>query len=38
MGGQYRWQIVLKGAEPAAVLRGRNLSDWRIEINPPSLL
>jgi len=38
MGGQYRWQIVLKGADPAAVLRGRNPGDWRIEINPPSLL
>lgn len=38
MGGQYRWQIVMKGADPAAVLRGRNLGDWRIEINPPSLL
>lgn len=38
MGGQYRWQIVLKGTNPAAVLKGRNMGDWRIEINPPSLL
>lgn len=38
MAGQYRWQIVMKGGHPAAVLRGRNISDWRIEINPPSLL
>lgn len=38
VAGQYRWQIVLKGADPAAVLRGRAMDDWRIEINPPSLL
>lgn len=38
MAGFYRWQLILKGADPAAVLRGRTLDDWRIEINPPSLL
>jgi primosomal protein N' (replication factor Y) len=38
LGGQYRWQIVLRGPDPASLLRGRSLGDWRIEVNPPSLL
>jgi primosomal protein N' (replication factor Y) len=37
-GGMYRWQIVLRGPDPAAVLRGRPLGEWQIEVNPPSLL
>lgn len=36
--GVYRWQIVLSGSDPAQALRGRNLTDWRVEVNPPSLL
>jgi primosomal protein N' (replication factor Y) len=38
LGGDYRWQIVLRGPDPAGLLRGRQLPDWRIEVNPPSLL
>jgi primosomal protein N' (replication factor Y) len=38
LGGDYRWQIVLRGPDPAALLRGRSLPDWRVEVNPPSLL
>ncbi|MBN2149393.1 MAG: primosomal protein N', partial [Anaerolineales bacterium] len=38
LGGAYRWQIVLRGPDPAALLRGRALGAWRIEVNPPSLL
>jgi primosomal protein N' (replication factor Y) len=38
LGGQYRWQIVLRGPDPASLLRGRQLGDWRVEVNPPSLL
>ena len=38
VGGLYRWQIVLRGPDPASLLRGRSLRDWRIEVNPPSLL
>jgi primosomal protein N' (replication factor Y) len=34
----YRWQIVLRGAAPAEVLRGRSLGDWRVEVDPASLL
>ena len=38
LGGLYRWQIVLRGPDPASLLRGRNLGDWRVEVNPSSLL
>ena len=38
IGGLYRWQLVLRGPDPASLLRGRPLGDWRIEVNPPSLL
>jgi primosomal protein N' (replication factor Y) len=37
-GGLYCWQIVLRGPDPASLLRGRDLRDWRVEIDPPSLL
>jgi len=38
LGGFYRWQIVLRGPAPLDVLRGRSLPDWRVEVDPPSLL
>ena len=38
LGGMYRWQLVLRGPDPASLLRGRPLGDWRVEVNPPSLL
>jgi primosomal protein N' (replication factor Y) len=38
LGGLYRWQLVLRGPDPASILRGRHLGDWRVEVNPPSLL
>lgn len=34
----YRWQIVLRGPDPASVLRGRIIREWRIEVDPSSLL
>jgi len=34
----YRWQIVLRGPEPASLLRGRKLEGWRAEVEPVSLL
>jgi primosomal protein N' (replication factor Y) len=34
----YRWQIVLRGPNPINVLRGHALGDWRVEVNPVSLL
>jgi primosomal protein N' (replication factor Y) len=38
IAGQYRWQIVLSGPDPASMLRGRELGDWRVEVDPPGLL
>jgi len=38
ISGFYRWQIVLRGPDPAAILRNRNLGDCRLEVDPPSLL
>jgi len=36
--GAYRWQIILRGPEPESLLRGRDLRDWRVEVDPVSLL
>jgi primosomal protein N' (replication factor Y) len=38
LGGLYRWQIVLRGPDPASLLRLRDLGEWRVEVDPPSLL
>ena len=36
--GIYRWQIIVRGPDPASLLRDIKLTDWRIEIDPISLL
>jgi primosomal protein N' (replication factor Y) (superfamily II helicase) len=36
--GEYRWQIILRGPDPASLLRDVRLGDWRVEIAPISLL
>jgi primosomal protein N' (replication factor Y) len=36
--GSYRWQIILRGPNPVSLIRGRQLGDWKVEVNPPSLL
>ncbi|WP_299027361.1 primosomal protein N' [uncultured Thermanaerothrix sp.] len=38
--GLYRWHIILRGDEPMAFLRAylSELRDWRVEVDPPSLL
>lgn len=36
--GEYRWQVVLRGPDPAAVLREIRFSDWRVEVEPMDLL
>ncbi|MDZ7843375.1 MAG: primosomal protein N' [Anaerolineales bacterium] len=37
--GEYRWQIILRGPDPAALFRERMPDpDWILEVNPPSLL
>jgi len=38
MNSLYRWQIVLRGPDPVVMLRGKNFPDWRIEVDPQSLL
>jgi primosomal protein N' (replication factor Y) len=42
IGGYYRWQLVLRGPDPLSVLREdpitRALIDWRVEVDPISLL
>lgn len=38
LDGKYRWQIVLRGAEFGELLDGRRFADWRIEVDPASLL
>lgn len=42
LGGYYRWQIILRGPDPASVLRestlARWLTAWRVEVDPISLL
>lgn len=35
---EYRWQVLLRGPDPAAVVRDVKLVGWRVELNPPSLL
>lgn len=36
--GRYRWQIVLRGPDPARILRDRSFPDWILEVDPTSLL
>ncbi len=38
VGGQYRWQIVVKGPDPAALIKGKPLKDVIIEVDPANLL
>ena len=38
MDGIYRWQVILRGPDPVSLLRGLRLDDWRIEVEPISLL
>ncbi|MDY6846611.1 MAG: primosomal protein N' [Chloroflexota bacterium] len=35
---RYRWQIVLRGDDPAGFVRDRQLPDWMVEVDPSSLL
>ncbi len=38
LDGKYRWQIVLRGARLKSLLDGRLSPDWRVEVDPASLL
>ena len=38
VNSMYRWEIILHGPDPLAILRDKDLRDWRIEIDPPTVL
>ena len=38
VAGLYRWQIILRGSNPKEMLRDVKLDDWRVEVDPISLL
>ena len=38
LAGLYRWQIVVRGPDPASLLRGRVPPNVRLELEPQSLL
>jgi primosomal protein N' (replication factor Y) len=38
VGGYYRWQIVLRGANPKELLHNVRLDGWRLEVDPITLL
>jgi primosomal protein N' (replication factor Y) len=38
INGVYRWQIVVRGPNPAALMNGRVPDGWRVEVEPVSLL
>ncbi len=38
LGGAFRWQIILRGPDPASLLRNRKIGNWKVEVDPPNLL
>jgi len=38
LDGLYRWQIVLRGPDPASLLQDKPPAGWRVEVDPLSLL
>jgi primosomal protein N' (replication factor Y) (superfamily II helicase) len=36
--GYYRWQVLLKGNQPEKIIPEVDLTDWRVNVNPPNLL
>lgn len=36
--GEFRWQVILRGPDPAMVLKDFRINDWRIEIDPMDIL
>jgi primosomal protein N' (replication factor Y) len=38
VSGWYRWQVVLRGPDPASLLLGKSLPGWRVEVDPVSIL
>jgi primosomal protein N' (replication factor Y) len=38
VNGEYRWQLILTGPDPVRLLRDKPISDWKIEVDPPTML
>ncbi len=38
LNDEYRWQLIVRGPNPAALLQGRIPAGWRVEVEPVSLL
>ncbi len=38
LNNRYRWHIILRGPDPVSVLQGLDLSHYKIEVDPPSVL
>ena len=36
--GYWRWQLILRGPDPAGVLRDRALEDWIVQVDPVDIL
>ncbi len=38
IAGEARWQILVRSADPAALLRGLTFKGWHIDVDPVSTL
>jgi len=38
LNGLYRWQLILRGPDPASLLHDKPTAGWRVEVDPLSLL
>jgi primosomal protein N' (replication factor Y) len=38
IAGEYRWQIIIRSPDPAALLRGLMLKGWLVDVDPVSTL
>jgi len=38
LNGEYRWQIILRAADPISILQSQISAGWRVEVEPISLL
>jgi primosomal protein N' (replication factor Y) len=38
VGGEHRWQIIIRSPDPAAVVRGMALKGWYVDVDPMSTL
>jgi primosomal protein N' (replication factor Y) (superfamily II helicase) len=38
IGGEFRWHIIVRSPDPAALVRGRSLRGWAVDVDPMSML